>query len=87
MRSATQVAALPTLELLGRPTPLLEVAGSYRGPTDAVARPGTKLLAVCLTAPQALITVKMIGPAAVVDAQRAGFEHLLGRQSLFGAAA
>ena len=72
-----QVEALPKVTFLGRATPLLEVAGSYRGPGDAAPRPGSKLLAVCLAAPQVSITAKMIGPAALVDQHRGGFEQVV----------
>jgi hypothetical protein len=78
--TAAAIDALPRRTLLGREAPLLECEGSFRGPNDAQSKPGYKLLGLCLEGPSFLITLKMIGPAAIVDAQRAGFEEL--RESL-----
>jgi hypothetical protein len=72
--------ALPRRTLLGREAPLLEAEGSFRGVDDGEGRPGYKLLGICLEGPSFLITMKMTGPAALVDAQRVGFEQV--RESL-----
>lgn len=74
--SAAEIAALPQRAFFGAQTPLLECDGTFSGAADGAPRPGYKLLAVCLTPPQALITLKLVGPAAIVDAQRGGFDRV-----------
>ncbi|MEW6072336.1 MAG: hypothetical protein AB1726_07010 [Planctomycetota bacterium] len=69
---AAAVAALPTVAMLGEPCPLLEAAGEYQGMGGDTGA-GKALLATLRIRPAESLFVKMVGPAAEVAAERAGF--------------
>lgn len=70
-----EFAALPTLRMLGQDAPLVEVEGTYRGMGET-EQPGSKLLGTLAAAGERTFFVKLVGPAAAVDEQRAAFEAL-----------
>ncbi|MDA0577933.1 MAG: hypothetical protein O3B24_07535 [Verrucomicrobia bacterium] len=67
--AAGELEALPTIRLLGQDAPLLELDGAYRG-MGAEAQAGSKLLGSLAVANGRTYFVKMVGPAAEIDAQR-----------------
>lgn len=71
--SEGEIDALPKIDLLGSPTPLLDVSGSFRGMGGA-AKDNYAMLAVAYSASSQSIFVKMIGPADEVQAERENFE-------------
>jgi hypothetical protein len=65
--TAADLAALPTITVLGKPSPMVEMAGTY------MDKPGQALVGlVCLLEGNAVF-VKMTGPAEVLTAERARF--------------
>lgn len=71
--SAAEIDALTKIDLLGSPTPLLDVSGSFRGDGGG-ARDSYAMLAVAYSAASQSIFVKMIGPADEVQAERENFK-------------
>jgi hypothetical protein len=70
--SAEQIAELPKVNVLGAPSPLVEVAGQFTGMSgEKIA--DAKLLGVVCEKPDQSVFVKMTGPAATVDAQKDNF--------------
>ena len=69
---AAAMAALETVDVLGEPVPLLAVKGTFTGMGEA-EDPGQMLLGVARTLGSQSVFVKMIGPAAEVEAHKAGF--------------
>lgn len=67
-----ELAALPTVEVLGEEAPLLEVEGNYTdmGGTEYADQ---RLLAVACLLPDKSVFIKMTGPSAEVEAQRDAF--------------
>ncbi|MDA1264694.1 MAG: hypothetical protein O2816_06410 [Planctomycetota bacterium] len=70
--TAADLAALPTVTILGQECPLLEVAGTYRGMGNVNIPDATLVGARCNLQGEALF-VKMIGPTAEVAATMATF--------------
>jgi hypothetical protein len=74
-----EVAALPTRSFLGRDVPAIDLSGDY----DPGAMSGgglqkeARMLGVIMNAPGALITVKMTGPKALVEAEQKSFDAFL----------
>lgn len=66
------LAELPTIEVLGQETPLLEAQGDF---TDMGGNlhTGQRLLGVACLLPDKSVFIKMTGPSAVVEAQRDAF--------------
>ena len=69
------VKALPTIEVLGRACRLLELTGTFTG-MDGQAEAGAGLLGVVCPRTSDTVFVKMVGPAAEVEPQKANFEAL-----------
>jgi hypothetical protein len=70
--TAAQFAALPRHVLLGQPATLVTLEGSFQGMGAAQARAGFKMLAL-VGGEDDLATLKLVGPKAIVDAQRDAF--------------
>ncbi|MCE9616561.1 MAG: hypothetical protein K8T26_19980 [Lentisphaerae bacterium] len=70
--AAGEFDALPRIRVLGQDAPLVEVDGTYRGMGDT-EQAGSKLLGTLASDGGRTFFVKMVGPAAEVDAQRAAF--------------
>lgn len=69
---AAAIAALPTLDMLGKPSPLVEIAGSFTG-MNGQQQSGYMLLAVVCALPEETLFVKMTGPEAAVLAEKDRF--------------
>lgn len=74
--SPEEIAKLPKRQLLAGDALLVELEGSYSGMGGA-PKPGYKLLGAVRPVPPAILFVKMVGPKAVIEAERGGFEALL----------
>lgn len=70
--SAEEIAALPRAEILGRPSPIVEITGAFSGMAGRTESDWALLGAICLQ-PDAALFVKMIGPAEEVLPQREAF--------------
>ena len=73
-----EIAALPTVSMLGGEAVLVDVEGTYGGMTDDVhtgadSRESYKLLGAIAQRPNDAVFVKMTGPAGVVAAERDNF--------------
>ena len=66
------VAELPTITLAGREAPWVELTGVYQG-MRGEARPDWMLLAAAALLDEEAVFVKMVGPEAVVRAERDRF--------------
>jgi hypothetical protein len=71
-----ELRALPSLPVLGQAAVLLECDGVYRGMGNEVARPDSRLLGIALQHEGKAVFVKMVGPVAAVQRERANFEAL-----------
>jgi len=69
-QSAAQ--ALPQIQVLGQPAPLLELRGDYHGMRGGVRKDSFLLGTIAVTGEQTLF-VKMIGPVAQAEDQRQAF--------------
>lgn len=67
------VQALPTVDVLGAPAPLVELGGDFTG-MDGETTAGAALLGVVRPRATDTLFVKMTGPAAAVRAERSRFE-------------
>lgn len=67
-----EVAALPTIQMLGRQAVLVEVKGEYTG-MDGAAQPESMMLGAICALPTQTLFVKMSGPEAAVAAERENF--------------
>ena len=76
----TGTAGLPSQQLLGKSGLLVEISGSYKGSADY------KLLGIVSGEGQLCSTLKLIGPRAVVDAEKAHFLQLAQSIRMGGAA-
>ncbi len=65
--TSDEISSLPKKKFFGRDASLVEIEGPFKG------RAGQKLLGMLLQAPRAMITMKMTGPATVVDEERSRF--------------
>lgn len=72
-----QFDALPRHPLLGSPATLVEISGDFRG-MDAQPRTGYRLLGLVGGTDDEMSTWKMIGPADVVERERANFLAVAG---------
>jgi hypothetical protein len=68
-----ELHGLGTLEVLGRAAVRVELDGAYTRRGESRARDGYRLLGVILEHGGRTVTVKMVGPADVVDAERERF--------------
>lgn len=71
-----EFAALPNLRILGVETPWVDLKGTYAGmggPTNLPAGSARVLAAACAL-PDALVTVKMVGPADVLEREISNFQ-------------
>lgn len=76
-----EVAALPTKTFLGRMVPALDISGSYNlgsmSPGGSVPKAEWRLVGVIMEAPGAVITVKMTGPKALIEAEQENLDAFL----------
>ena len=76
-----EVAALPTKMFLGQMVPVLDITGSYNGGPMSGGGGGPKadwrLVGGILDISRALITVKMTGPKALVEAEQKNLDAFL----------
>lgn len=70
--SATEIAALPTLKMLGRKCPVVAIRGAYSG-MDGTPQDGYMMMGVSCILPGNALFVKMVGPEAAVTAQLSSF--------------
>ena len=70
--AADAFAALPTITVLGVPSQMVEISGSYTG-MDGVTKENYMMLGLVCTLPDSSVFVKMTGPEAVVKAQKDSF--------------
>jgi hypothetical protein len=83
--SPQQVEALPRKPLLGGSAVLVEAEGTFTGMGDSAPQPNYRLLGLLLDAAGSSVSVKMVGPAAVVEAERANFERFCASLARAGA--
>lgn len=74
-----ELAALPRKAIFGRPVPFLDISGSFSGGSGPMMapsppKPGYRMLGTIFEAPGFLFTLKMTGPAALVETQAANFD-------------
>ncbi len=78
--SPEAVARLPKRPVLGTQGIVVEAAGAFKGMGGGAGKPGFKLLGlmaqISVVGHPVTCFVKLVGPAAVVDAERARFEAL-----------
>jgi hypothetical protein len=74
--SEAEVAALPTVKVLGQDAPLVEVRGSFMGKRGREIEDATLLGLICPLEGRNVF-VKMVGPAEVVEAERERFLALV----------
>jgi hypothetical protein len=67
--SADEITSLPRVNVLGLPGVLVDITGPFAGMGDQPAREDWRLVGAIVDLPQALVTVKMTGPAAALDAE------------------
>ena len=73
----TAIAQLPRRTLLGREAVYLNLAGTFSGGMGGSGPiQDARMLGVILALPQAMIFIKLTGPAAVVEANQGAFEAL-----------
>lgn len=70
--TADEIAALPKVDMLGSPSPLVEIPGTFTGMTGTGRENYLLLGAICTLADSSLF-VKMTGPEAVVRAEKERF--------------
>lgn len=70
--SGAEIAALPTVELLGRRGTLVEAEGTFTA-MGSTPRAGFKLLGLVVSEPAGSLFLKFTGPAALVEAERERF--------------
>lgn len=66
--SAAEIAALPSIDVLGRACRVLGLKGTFSG------KPDHALYGVVCPLPDRLLTIKMIGPAKLLETERENFE-------------
>jgi len=75
--SAEAIYSLPDVQVLGHVGKLVELSGTYAGMRGDQQREDAKMLAAFVPAGDRAITVKMIGPAEQVNAERENFDLFL----------
>ena len=75
----SDLAALPTRSVFGRPVPFIDITGSFSGGSGpmmapAPPKPGYRMLGAIFEAPGFLFTLKLTGPEALVAAHAAKFD-------------
>lgn len=70
--SADGIAELPRLDVIGEPSPLLSVEGTYKGMRDETIA-DARMLATVRSLDGATVFVKLLGPKKSVDAHEAAF--------------
>jgi hypothetical protein len=85
--SADAIYSLPDVQVLGHVGKLVELNGTYAGMRGDEQREDAKMLAAFVPAGDRAITVKMIGPAEQVDAERENFDFFLSSLAEPGVAA
>lgn len=68
----TELMSLPTAQVLGQPSTLVDARGPYRG-MDGSVRPDQALLGLVCIRAEGSVFVKMIGPPQEVEAERERF--------------
>ncbi len=76
------LAGLPVKTIFGRPTPFLDITGTFTGGsgpmmTASAAKPGYRMLGAIFEAPGFLFSIKLTGPEALVAANAAKFDEFL----------
>jgi hypothetical protein len=75
----SELAALPTKTVFGRPVPCLDITGTFTGGSGpmmaaSTPQPGYRMLGAIFEAPGFLFTLKLTGPEALVAAHAARFD-------------
>jgi hypothetical protein len=73
--SAAELQALPRKTLIGREAVEVDLEGTYVGMGQGPAQGGARLLGQVLELPMATLFLKLVGPSAVVEAERGNFDR------------
>jgi len=79
-----EVAALPTVDVLGVESPLLDATGEYSGMGAAEPTPDTTMLGIVCVLEDRAIFIKMLGPSAEVSLDRDRFLAFVASMRLEG---
>lgn len=74
--TAEELAALPTIELFGRPATFVDISGDFTGMNATEKLTGQRLVGLALVEPGGSVFLKMTGPANVVGEQLDAFKAL-----------
>ncbi|MEM8952524.1 MAG: hypothetical protein AAGD22_00090 [Verrucomicrobiota bacterium] len=74
----SELDALPSLEMFGRPAPIADFQGTYGGMGNIEPMEGARMLGAVLADSQMTFFVKMVGPSALVDSERENFDRFCG---------
>ncbi|MSR69278.1 MAG: hypothetical protein EXS17_02905 [Phycisphaerales bacterium] len=72
------IAKLQERTVAGMPVKWIELAGRYQGMGQAAPRPNMMQLGAILQAPDRTVFMRLVGPAATVEAARSDFEAMVG---------
>ena len=85
--TAAEVEALPKIDVLGRPSPMIDVEGTYSGGMgDSGPKENYRMVGVVAQLPATGLFVKMVGPTAAVESQLDAFKQLCGSLQMQGMA-
>jgi len=82
--SVAEVEAMPTVNVMGVQSPLLEATGEYSGMGAADPVPDTTLFGIVCLLEDRAVFVKMLGPSAQVSAERDRFTAFVASMHLEG---
>jgi hypothetical protein len=72
--TASEIAALPTIEVLGVATPVLDMTGRYTGMGGPAGLENARVLVAGCPHPASFVSIKMVGPPDVVAREKGAFE-------------
>lgn len=75
--SEEDVAALPSMFIMGSPAKVLNIKGDFKGMGATDAKENYRIIGALIQTPEALVTVKMIGPDEKLRPQLAKFAEFL----------
>ena len=67
-----EIGNLPTIDIMGRPAPMVAIEGAFTG-MDGITHPEWMLLGVVVSIPEQTLFVKMTGPRATVLREKENF--------------
>lgn len=83
--TAEEIAALPTIQILGMDAVVVEMQGDYKGMSATEGQSGFALLGAVAQSDGASYFIKMTGPADVIERERNNFETFCASLGLGGA--